>query len=115
MSLQAIRLAASLFPVQRLRGCLELQMLFDIRLQAPAAIFNADFLAVIKHMSVTRAEAPGTILTLPQQWFAASPQTTSVVAASGLVILANFHASRPAPTVPPPPRTRRRTQIRLTR
>jgi len=90
-------------------------MLFDIRLQALAAISNTDFLTVIKHMPMPGAEAAGAILTLSQQRFAASPQTASVVAAGGLVILANFHASRPAPTAAPPPKQRRRTDVRLTR
>lgn len=72
MGCRALRFAALSLLVQLSRGSLEHQVLLDIRLQAAAAIFHTDFLAVIKHISVTGAEAAGAILTLSQQWFAAS-------------------------------------------
>lgn len=115
MSCRALRFAALSLLVRLSRGSLEHEVLLDIRLQALAAIFNTDFLTVIKHMPMPGAEAAGAILTLSQQRFAASSQATSVVAAGGLVIFANFHASCPAPTAAPPPKHRRRTEVRLTR
>jgi len=96
--LQTFRLAATLRLIQYLRCGFELQVPLDIGLQPLAAILNTDFLSVVVNASVPSAEAAGAVLALAQQRFATSAESGPMVAVSGLVILADFHASSPGYT-----------------
>ena len=92
MRLRTFRFAAEGILITLPGSCFEDQMLDDVGAQTLATFLDADFLTVVLDLSVLGAEAPGAVLALPDQRFAAASQTAAVIASGGLAILADFHA-----------------------
>lgn len=95
MGVRTLRLTAAVLLIQRSRRRLEDEVPLNICLEAQTAILNADFLSVVVDQTVASAKATGAVLALADQRFTATAQQTTMVAVSGLAILADFHASSP--------------------